>query len=414
MHTAHGRDADAGLHPAGDQGDGAGAGLRRGRRARLPADPRQHLPPVRLARAGADRQGRRAARVHGLGAGADHRLGRLPGLLARPRRGRRRGQGERPAGGEQGSVVSIGEEGVRFRSYRDGAELFISPEVSMEVQAALGVRHRPRLRRVHALPRRPRLHRALDRAHPSLARALPGVARGERAGAPGRLRDRPGRGPRGPAARVGAGGLRGRRRRDRDRRHPRARQGGDGRGPGDHRAAPARGGAQAPARDRRGRRPARRDRPRPRRLRLRRADPPRPPRRGPRPRPRAALSPRPAQGRLGGRPRPAGRGLPLPGLPRPRPRLHQLPLARRGADRRPPALPPQPHLHASNCHSGARDAIALGSSRDLSRRNPRRRQLPLRPGSPGGGRSAILLGVLFDQFLRILRPPCRPCRRRPW
>jgi queuine tRNA-ribosyltransferase len=41
-------------------------------------------------------------------------------------------------GGEHGSVVSIGEEGVRFRSYRDGASLFISPEVSMQVQAALG------------------------------------------------------------------------------------------------------------------------------------------------------------------------------------------------------------------------------------------------------------------------------------
>jgi queuine tRNA-ribosyltransferase len=41
-------------------------------------------------------------------------------------------------GGEHGSVLSISEEGVRFRSYRDGAELFISPEVSMEVQAALG------------------------------------------------------------------------------------------------------------------------------------------------------------------------------------------------------------------------------------------------------------------------------------
>jgi queuine tRNA-ribosyltransferase len=35
-------------------------------------------------------------------------------------------------------VVSIGEEGVRFRSYKDGASLFISPEVSMEVQAKLG------------------------------------------------------------------------------------------------------------------------------------------------------------------------------------------------------------------------------------------------------------------------------------
>ncbi len=43
----------------------------------------------------------------------------------------------RPGGGH-GSVVKIDEDGVSFRSYRDGAELFISPEVSMEVQAKLG------------------------------------------------------------------------------------------------------------------------------------------------------------------------------------------------------------------------------------------------------------------------------------
>lgn len=36
------------------------------------------------------------------------------------------------------SKVDITEEGARFRSYRDGSELFISPEVSMSVQAALG------------------------------------------------------------------------------------------------------------------------------------------------------------------------------------------------------------------------------------------------------------------------------------
>jgi queuine tRNA-ribosyltransferase len=34
--------------------------------------------------------------------------------------------------------VEIGEDGAHFRSYRDGTELFISPEVSMRVQAALG------------------------------------------------------------------------------------------------------------------------------------------------------------------------------------------------------------------------------------------------------------------------------------
>jgi queuine tRNA-ribosyltransferase len=47
-------------------------------------------------------------------------------------------KGKGRPGGEHGSVVSIGEEGVRFRSYRDGRELFLSPEASMEVQAKLG------------------------------------------------------------------------------------------------------------------------------------------------------------------------------------------------------------------------------------------------------------------------------------
>jgi queuine tRNA-ribosyltransferase len=38
----------------------------------------------------------------------------------------------------ESSEVKLTEEGARFRSYRDGAELFISPEVSMQVQAAIG------------------------------------------------------------------------------------------------------------------------------------------------------------------------------------------------------------------------------------------------------------------------------------
>jgi queuine tRNA-ribosyltransferase len=37
-----------------------------------------------------------------------------------------------------GTILAIEEEGVRFRSYLDGSEKFISPEVSMSVQAALG------------------------------------------------------------------------------------------------------------------------------------------------------------------------------------------------------------------------------------------------------------------------------------
>jgi queuine tRNA-ribosyltransferase len=47
-------------------------------------------------------------------------------------------KGSGRSGGEHGSKVEISEEGARFRSPRDGAELFISPEVSMSVQAALG------------------------------------------------------------------------------------------------------------------------------------------------------------------------------------------------------------------------------------------------------------------------------------
>jgi queuine tRNA-ribosyltransferase len=47
-------------------------------------------------------------------------------------------------------------------------------------RARLG--HRAGLRRVHAVPRRPRVHRALDRAHASLAGSLPAMARPARTG----------------------------------------------------------------------------------------------------------------------------------------------------------------------------------------------------------------------------------------
>jgi queuine tRNA-ribosyltransferase len=42
----------------------------------------------------------------------------------------------RPEG--DGAILSIGEDGVRFRSYVDGRERFIGPEESMSVQGALG------------------------------------------------------------------------------------------------------------------------------------------------------------------------------------------------------------------------------------------------------------------------------------
>ncbi len=43
----------------------------------------------------------------------------------------------RPVDGAS-AILSIAEDGVRFRSYVDGGERFISPEISMSVQAALG------------------------------------------------------------------------------------------------------------------------------------------------------------------------------------------------------------------------------------------------------------------------------------
>jgi queuine tRNA-ribosyltransferase len=46
-------------------------------------------------------------------------------------------KGRRARSGD-GAILSIGEEGVHFRSYVDGSRRFLSPETSMSVQAALG------------------------------------------------------------------------------------------------------------------------------------------------------------------------------------------------------------------------------------------------------------------------------------
>jgi queuine tRNA-ribosyltransferase len=54
------------------------------------------------------------------------------GTVADEVKGRR---GQRPG---NGSVLDIGEAGVRFRSYVDGSEQFMGPEESMSVQAQLG------------------------------------------------------------------------------------------------------------------------------------------------------------------------------------------------------------------------------------------------------------------------------------
>jgi queuine tRNA-ribosyltransferase len=50
-------------------------------------------------------------------------------------------RGSDSAGGgsdSNGSIIAIEEQGVRFRSYRDGGERFLGPETSMAIQAALG------------------------------------------------------------------------------------------------------------------------------------------------------------------------------------------------------------------------------------------------------------------------------------
>ncbi len=60
-------------------------------------------------------------------------------IKARPsRRGRRDPRRARSAAAQrEGAILSIEEQGVRFRSYVDGAERFMAPEDSMAVQAAL-------------------------------------------------------------------------------------------------------------------------------------------------------------------------------------------------------------------------------------------------------------------------------------
>ncbi|HEU4979142.1 MAG TPA: tRNA guanosine(34) transglycosylase Tgt [Solirubrobacteraceae bacterium] len=48
------------------------------------------------------------------------------------------GAGGGPRARSRGRVLSIAEEGVRFRSYLDGGERFLAPETSMQIQARLG------------------------------------------------------------------------------------------------------------------------------------------------------------------------------------------------------------------------------------------------------------------------------------
>src|SRR5207253_2226379 len=77
----HGR--DAGVHARRHAGDGADALPRRLEERRRAARPREHLSPPRASRRGRGAAARRPAPLHGVGSSAPHRLGWLPGVLAR-------------------------------------------------------------------------------------------------------------------------------------------------------------------------------------------------------------------------------------------------------------------------------------------------------------------------------------------
>ncbi len=178
------RGPHAGVRAARDEGDRAGLLRRGGRGARLRDGARQHLPPVPAPRRRADRALGGLHRFMGW-----ERRDRSPTPAASrssrwaTARSPTRSRPAQPvraaaatamrAGSNAGAILAIEEEGVRFRSYVDGRERFLSPGELDGGAGAAALGHRARLRRVHALPRRPRLHRALDRAHPPLARALP-------------------------------------------------------------------------------------------------------------------------------------------------------------------------------------------------------------------------------------------------
>ena len=91
---------------------------------------------------------------------------------------------------------------MRFRSYLDGAERFMGPETSMEVQAALG--SDIALAFDECTPfhvERDYTARSMERTHRWLDRCVAWHARA-RAGPPADVRHRPGRRLRGPARRV--------------------------------------------------------------------------------------------------------------------------------------------------------------------------------------------------------------------
>ena len=73
----------------------------------------------------------------GTGGASRRQPGDADGTPGSGGKARRSGEGQRESPARTGAILSIEEEGVRFRSYVDGRERFLSPEGSMAVQAAL-------------------------------------------------------------------------------------------------------------------------------------------------------------------------------------------------------------------------------------------------------------------------------------
>ena len=94
----------------------------------------QHLPPLPAAGPRADRAARRAAPVHGLGPADPHRLGRVPGRLARRPAGRRRGRRDVPLAPRRvGPSLHAGARDRRSR--RRSARTSRSPSTSRSSRA---------------------------------------------------------------------------------------------------------------------------------------------------------------------------------------------------------------------------------------------------------------------------------------
>ncbi len=127
-----------------------------------------------IARAG------RAARVHGL---ARRRSSPTPAATRCSRwataRWPRRSSGSRGSGESMGALDRGGGRALPLLPRRRGA--LHGPRDLDGGAGRARLRHRAGLRRVHALPRRARLHGALDGAHPPLARPLRRLARRARA-----------------------------------------------------------------------------------------------------------------------------------------------------------------------------------------------------------------------------------------